>query len=196
MSVPESPLPLVTPEQEEAIAANYLAKLAEQRPDQLPYEIFLPVAKLMVMHTVEVGFVKPPEEDGESALVLLTQRPATDKFWPSQWHVPGSVVRATDPVKHEHDYDAAFSRVLDEVGGDIQVIRKPVEFDTVRRKGIRGSEVTVRLLAEVEGDPANGTFFDAADIIRRPPEEGLIGSHAAAIEKIAATYRSLRASAS
>jgi hypothetical protein len=192
MSAFELPLPQLTSEQEEMIAANYLSKLAEQEPDRLPYEIFLPVAKLMVMHTVEVGFVKPSDEDEESALVLLTQRPATDKFWAKQWHIPGSVVRATDPVKHEHDYDAAFSRVLDEVGGDMQVVRKPIEFDTVRRKGQRGSEVTVRLLAEVEGEPAHGKFFDAAGILRRPPEEGLIDSHSAAIEKVAATYHSLR----
>ncbi len=192
MSVSETSFPQISPEQEQVIAANYLARLAEQQPDRLPFEIFLPVAKLMVMHTVEVGFVKPSDENEENALVLLTQRPATDKFWANQWHIPGSVVRATDPVKHEHDYDAAFSRVLDEVGGDIQVVRDPVGFDTVRRKGMRGSEVTVRLLAEVEGEPANGAFFDAADILRRPPEGGLINSHAEAIEKVAATYRSLR----
>lgn len=193
MSESGASLPQLSAEQEEVVAARYLARLAEESPDRLPFDIFVPVAKLMVMHTVEVGFVKPSTKDEERPLVLLTQRPANDVFWPNQWHIPGSVVRANDPVKHEHDYDAALSRVLGEVGGDIQVIGTPVEFDTVRRRDVRGSEVTVRLLAEVQGDPEHGRFFDTAEVLLHPPEGGLIESHPAAIEKVAAAYLALRA---
>lgn len=193
MSESGTSLPQLSAEQEETIATRYLARLAEEAPDRLPFGIFVPIAKLMVMHTVEVGFVKPSAEDTERPLVLLTQRPASDVFWPNQWHIPGSVVRANDPVKHEHDYDAALSRVMGEVGGDIQIVGEPVEFDTVRRRDVRGSEVTVRLLAEVQGNPEHGRFFDATEVLQRPPEGGLIESHPAAIEKIAATYLALKA---
>lgn len=183
MAKQEVPLPSLTAEQEEAIAASYLARLAEQKPDRLPFGIFVPVASLMVMHTVEIGFVKP-QSDTSTGQVLLTQRPASDRFWPNQWHIPGSIVLANDPVKHEHDYDAAISRVLAEVGGNVEIAGQPREFDTVRRLGLRGSEVT--------GEPEHGAFFDAADVLRHPPEAGLIDSHAAAIEKIAATYQIFR----
>ena len=181
-------IPDLTEEQQRLIAARYLSGLAEEEPGLIPYELFVPMAKLMVMHTVEVGFVKPSGTDGRRAQVLLTQRPATDEFWANQWHIPGSIVRATDPVKHEHDYDAAVNRVRDEIGGGIQVISQPLEYDTVRRKGQRGSEVTVRLMADSAGDPVNGRFFDADQVLRNPPDGGLIDSHAAAIEKLAATY--------
>jgi len=184
-------LPRVTAEQEEAIAGNYLARLAEQHPDKLPLEIFTPLAKLMVLTTVEVGLLKRSTEDENRLLVLLSQRPSSDKFWPNQWHIPGSIIRARDPVADEHDYTPAISRVMAEVGGDIQIVQGPLEYETVRRLGLRGSEVTVRLLAEVEGDPTNGAFFDAAEVLRRPPDTGLLESHSAAIEKVAATYRSL-----
>jgi hypothetical protein len=103
-----------------------LRSLAEAEPDQLPYAIFVPIAKLLVLNTVEVGFVKPAPTDERKAQVLLTQRPDTDQFWANQWHIPGSIVRASDPVKHEHDYDAAVSRVKDEIGGGIQVVQEPI----------------------------------------------------------------------
>lgn len=181
----------LSPEQQELVAAHYLSELAEQATGRLPYEIFQPVSQLVVLNTVEVGFVKPSPTDERHAQVLLTQRPATDKHWADQWHIPGSVVLPTDPVKHEHDYDAAIGRVTQEVGGGLRM-GDFVEYDTVRRKGSRGSEVTVRFMNESQGSPARGRFFDARRILVRPPEGGLIETHAEAIEKLAATYHDLK----
>jgi hypothetical protein len=208
MANQETPLPELTDEQRQLIAVNYLHSLAETEPEQLPYDIFVPIAKLMVLNTAEVAFVKPSPTDGRRAQVLLTQRPETDQFWANQWHIPGSIVRATDPVTHEHDYDAAVTRVRDEVGGNIEGIRGvlamlglrrgvrlvnyPVEYDIVRRKGLRGSETTVRLMAESKGKPTRGAFFDAQTVLKNPPEGGLIDSHAEAIEKLAARYHDLK----
>lgn len=180
-------LPDLTPEQTEAVAANYLASL---EPGALPFPTFIQIARLAVLNTLEVGFVKPFEEQGNTR-VLLTQRPSTDKFWPNQWHIPGAVVLASDPVKHDHDYDAALGRVRDEAGGSLHMIGDPLEFDTVRRMGLRGSEITVRMLAETEGDPDKGEFFDARDVLKNPPKGGLVHSHEDAIAKIAAAHRSL-----
>jgi hypothetical protein len=193
MLKPEEELPALTKEQQQLVAANYLKMLVEEETDPLPFEIFVPIGRLVVLNTVEVGFVKPSPIDDRRAQVLLVRRPETDQFWANQWHIPGSIVRATDPVKHEHDYDAAISRVIKEVGGGIQVKSNPLEYDVVRRKGVRGSEVTVRLMAESAGEPINGAFFDTRAVLKNPPEVGLIESHAEAIEKLAAKYYDLRA---
>lgn len=192
MANPQEQLLNLTEEQQRLIAASYLQSLAEAESGLLPYDIFLPIGRLVVLNTVEVGFVKPSPIDDRRAQVLLTQRPETDQFWANQWHIPGSIVRATDPVKHEHDYDAAVSRVVGEVGGGIQVVRDPLEYDVVRRKGLRGSETTVRLMAESTGQPLNGAFFDTEAVLKNPPEGGLIDSHAEAIERLAKKYRDLK----
>jgi hypothetical protein len=48
-------------------------------------------------------------------------------------------------------------------------------------------------MAESSGEPNRGTFFDAQAILKKPPEGGLINSHAEAIEKLAAKYHDLKA---
>lgn len=178
----------LSPQETEAIAVNYLKSL---ETGFLPKNVFFEVARLAVMNTVEIGFVRPIEEIDQPQKILLTQRPSTDEFWPNQWHIPGSVVRASDPVKHEHDYDAAISRVRNEVGGGLQLIGAPQEFETVRRSASRGSEVTVRLIADTEGDPERGEFFDMADVLKNPPKGGLLETHDVAIAKVAAVQRAL-----
>ena len=180
-------------EQRKTVALSYLRDLGDAKEDLLPLDVFELIAgKLAVIHTVEVGMIKPTGEEGLS--VLLTQRPPTDHFWPNQWHIPGSIVRPKDPIKNEHDYDAAFSRVLREVGSGIRVIGEPEEYETVRRRGARGPEVTVRLLAEVDGQPSSdGAFFDTTEALDNPPEGGLVESHWEAIRGLAEAYRRLRA---
>lgn len=190
MSAPNLDIPKLTPQQKQAIANEYLESL---EPGVLPLPIFRQLARLGVLSTVEVGLVRPSEQNENGTELVLTPRPSTDEYWPGEWHIPGSAIRADDPVKHEHDHEAVISRVMDEVGGDIRIIGEPKEVDMVRRKGQRGSELTLRLLAEVEGEPGNGRFFDAARVLRQPPEAGLLESHAVAIAKVAEAYESLRA---
>lgn len=191
MTISDQQLSQLSPEQQKTVALDYLRGLGDNPEGLLPLEVFEIIAgKLAVIHTVEVGLVKPAEEGNFS--VLLTQRPPTDHFWPNQWHIPGSVVRPTDPVGHEHDYDAAISRVLSEVGSGIHLVGDPREYETVRRIGNRGSEVTVRLVAEVDGRPSDGAFFNASDVLRNPPEGGLVESHHEAIKGLTAAYRRSR----
>lgn len=181
------PLPKLTSDESNAVAVNYLASLEH---GVLPEELFTQMGRLIVLSTVELGMVRPLDESGRTK-ILLTQRPSNDRFWPNQWHVPGSVVRADDPVKHDHDYDAAISRIRDEVGGTLAIIGKPHEFETIRRTGPRGSETTTRVVAETSGDPLNGEFFDVVDVLDNPPKGGLIENHDVAIARIAAAQKKL-----
>jgi hypothetical protein len=188
----ELKLPELTDEQRRAVAADYLAKLAASKPDLVPKDIYLPMLSLVPATTVEVSLVKPSTADERRALIVLTQRPETDTFWANQWHIPGSIVRGNDPIKHEHDFDAAITRAMDEVNGGLKVVYDPVAYDLVRRRGPRGSETTARFMVETVGEPMEGAFFDAQYVIENPPEGGLIDTHAEAIEKLASTYYDLR----
>lgn len=153
---------------------------------KLPYEIFAALASVVVVPTVEVGFMNMQDN---ILRILLTQRAADDAFWPDQWHVPGSVIRATDAITHEHDYLAALERVYAEVGLDIQSTSQPVEFETVHRAGARGTELTVRFLVTISDETKRGKLFDVDDILKNPPKIGLVETHHTAIASFANAYR-------
>lgn len=165
-------------------AAKHLAELEPGRQD---YRLFKETARLFVQSTVELVPIRKGEFNRPE--VLLIQRPEDDEFWPNQWHIPGSVALSSDTVKHPSDYDAPLQRILhDELQGDLKVMRGPFELGTQRRISPRGHEISIVHWAEVNGDPANGTFFDIADIQRRPPEGGIVDTHELSIQRVADLY--------
>jgi hypothetical protein len=187
MTSPDNELPKLSPEQQLAVTAQYLRELRESESPLIPFDVFHAMAGLMVMTTVEVALVRRQEDRLQ---ILLAQRPPTDKDWANMWHIPGSVVRGTDEVKHEHDFDMALDRAIGEARGTIEIVGAPVQYDMVRRSGSRGSENTPRFIATVMGDPepGHGKFFDIEAVLQEPPEGGLIRSHHEAIEAVANHY--------
>ena len=180
-------MPNLTEQQRQAVVDDYLSSLP---PGFLPGPVFKQYARVGVMPTVEVGLVRPSEQNEGGTELVLAQRSEEDEHWPGQWHVPGSVVRADDKMDHEHDYDDVIGRVFGEVGGDLEVVRGPRAFDVVRRRGLRGAEITLRLLAEVRGEPERGRFFDARNVLAEPPRTGFVETHDLAIASIARAYQS------
>jgi hypothetical protein len=189
MLKPEITIPDLTSEQEEAVAERYLSNLS---PGRYNFPIFAQMARLNVGDTVEIGMIKPPSDIRDSSKILLTQRSAEDVFWPNQWHIPGSVILVTDEEKHEQDFSNPIERVLKEVGGDISFKHKPIQTRSVLRSGLRGKELTARFIVQVEGDPDHGEFFDTTDVLKHPPQGGLLESHDVAIESMDKFYRALR----
>jgi hypothetical protein len=181
-------LPDLTLEQEAAVAGRHLARLAENPPELLPPALFYPILRLLPASTVEVSFVRPSQTDENNPRILLTKRPPDDALWPDKWHIPGSVVRSGDEIAHEHDWDDAIDRTRREAGGNVEIVGEPKVYDVVRRPTLRGPETTVRFLAETTGEPENGQFFDAAGILRKPPETGLVDSHDVAIARVTELY--------
>lgn len=60
----------------------------------LPFDLFIALASKITMPTMELLPVRKGK-NGDIE-VLLTQRPADDPYWPNEWHIPGTVIRASD----------------------------------------------------------------------------------------------------
>ena len=177
--------PTLNESDREAIALDYLRELT---PGFQKLEVFTELARLGGLDTVEVVPVRTSPDNDVSTEVLLVRRPDDDKFWPGLLHVAGSVIREDDPIAHEHDYDPALSRAMQEMG-TLSFTHEPIELETVHRRGRRSREVTVRFWGEVVGHTDAGEFYDVADVLRRAPELGIKNSHAALIERVADAYQ-------
>lgn len=82
-------------------------KLERLEPGYLPEPIFHALTKIIVLPTMEVAPVRI-NIHGEVE-VLLTQRDKNDRYWPGGWHMPGTVLRATDNVG---ELNSGLERVL------------------------------------------------------------------------------------
>lgn len=186
-------VPELTPDQRYTVTVNFLQELSEGGTDLIPLELFNAMSRLMTLATVEVGMFQPATND-QAGAILLGQRSADDPFWASQWHVPGSIIRANDPVTHEGDYDAAMTRALREVGEGVEFASEPHEQRPVRRTGPRGSEITVRFICEVAGIPTHGRFFpfdEAGRLQYDPQNDRFIDGHVDAAQGLATAYLAL-----
>lgn len=189
-------------EEAAAAAAVYLERL---EPGRQPLELYTQLSRLTVMSTVELVPLRKDPETGRIQ-ALLTQRPEDDKWWPNQWHVPGSTILPSDEVtdddlidfKNEDfnpldSYRSPLDRIVaEELRGGIDIVEGPYLLEARHRAGIRGPESTVMFWAEVETVDGLvlpvGQFFDAEDIGAQSPVGGLIVGHAGLIERAAAAY--------
>ena len=124
----------------------------------LPLPIFLALAEKIVLPTLELA---PLRLNKIGTLeVLLTRRPADDPYWPNGWHIPGSVLRATD---EEGSYTSIFKRILEgELHGDLNVIGTPEHVTTRFHEVARGREIDQIYFIEVENNMkplTEGAFF-------------------------------------
>lgn len=136
--------------------------LGEFEPGYLPPPLFSEIARLVTTPIVEVVPLHIGE-DGKLQ-VLLTQRGANDPFWANQFHVPGTVVLATD---QKGGFVDAFKRIFEDELGNITVVKEPVMFAQMHRKTARGSEVALLYWAVVEGEPKDGVkgrYFNVEEL--------------------------------
>jgi hypothetical protein len=185
----ELELPELSDEQIDLITSRRLESLIDA--DWVPYPIYRAMSFMAVRFTVELALVKPTK-DGSNE-VLLIKRPADDEDIPNQWHIPGVGVKQKDPVLHYHDNNAALGRIMtNEVGGDLQIADQPTMLDTVRRVGGGRTEVTTQYWAKVlGGNQENGEFFNMEDVLKQPPEGGLVTTHDATIRRVEDHYQLL-----
>lgn len=133
------------------------AELAQFKPGYLPKPIFLQLAQLLTLPIVEVV---PLRKRGERVEILLTQRSADDPFWPRQWHVPGTVVRATDTPGTFAD---PLQRVLQQELKGVATA-EPEFVKTVFHHSGRGMEMSQIFWVEVTGEPIVGEFYDTDNL--------------------------------
>lgn len=131
---------------------NLLKKL---EPGFLPLPVFLQVCRLTVTPVVEVVPLRINKKG--KVEVLLLQREADDRYWPGQWHTPGTVMRSTDK---SGSYEDAFRRIFKyEMLGT--KVGKPVFVNYEFAKYKRGKTIQAIYWVEVlEDHPKIGIFSD------------------------------------
>jgi hypothetical protein len=190
----------LTPELRANMAAAYMQGL--EPAGKHHYELFVQMARLTTLSTVELVPLRYNPETGVKE-VLLTQRPDSDRWWAGMWHVPGTVIFPTHEIPHDDeinfedpDFDpiASYSSPIEQIiSGELQngieITDGPYLAEARHRKGNRGTESTVMLMAGVRATGKElpiGRFFNTAEISNNPPEQGLIIGHAGLIERAAA----------
>ncbi len=118
----------------------------------MPFDIFLQIARIAALPIIE--FV-PLRMTDKSAEVLLLERSADDRLWPSALHVPGTVVRATD---NAGNFDSAFNRIIDDELHGLKVTT-PTFVKNILNKSLRGVEVSQIFWVEVLEEPKLGEFY-------------------------------------
>lgn len=132
--------------------------LSRLEPGFLPLSVFHAVARLVALPIVEVVPLRVKSAGGVE--ILLLRRPADDPVWPNQLHVPGTVVRASDEPGF---FDDALARVLaQELDGTST--SSPVFVKSMLHMQARGMEAAQIFWVLVEGEPTEGTFYDADDL--------------------------------
>lgn len=168
------------PSPDEVVTAA--AILAKFEQGQLPYPIFLQLARLATISTVELVPIRDTTNGPE---VLLLQRPEGD-MWEHEWHVPGTVLVPGQQFDHEHDFSVELDRLIGENGelkSGVTAVNDPVLIATDRRRTRRGDEMSAIHYVEVAGEPAVGEFFPIEGFPENVPEHGVIDHHVAFIQR-------------
>jgi len=135
-----------------------LAHLLGRLPvGELPIDVFLGIARLMVVPVVELVVFRKQDEKVQ---VLLLRRPGDDPLWPNQLHSAGSVVRAIDTGANFSD---AIKRIVD---GELEGTRiTPPQFSEVfLNETKRGKECAQVYFAESTSEPEAGQFYDVDNL--------------------------------
>lgn len=129
--------------------------LSALQPGKLTLDVFNQIARLTVTPVVEiVPFVKNNED---KLKVLLLRRGADDAIWPNQYHVPGTIVLATDTPD-------LFSDAVNRIITTKLASYSPGEasFVDVQLCSVsRGLEVAIIFRVELASAPEDSLLFDA-----------------------------------
>jgi hypothetical protein len=150
----------------------------------LPHDLFIAVAAKVTMPTMELVPVRL-SGNGEVE-VLLTQRPNDDPYWPNQWHMPGTVIRASD--KEGTDFSSGIERVLqNELHGTIRMIGEPKYAGMKFWDVARGRELDQIFYFETDAkdeDVTEGQFFSVNNL-----PESTMSHHKIMIPEVAAAFK-------
>jgi len=161
-------------DQEIEMAADILRRLPR---GFLPFEIFTAFAERTVMPCLELSIFR---RHGDKIEILLTQREPDDPHFPSAWHLPGGVLRATDK---EGDYSSIIRRTLDgELQSEQHLLYEPRFALHYFQETNRGKELVIEYFSEVaysEDSPKIGVFFPVDEL-----PEGLLSHYKITFPKI------------
>ena len=152
--------------------------LQKLTPGFLPLAIFLELARLCVIATVEMAPIFIAEN--KEIFVLMTKRFDDDPFWPGKYHLPGSVIRPTDePADSLKD---ALGRVIKEELAGVEVAEDPVFVKYMfRQVPPRNKEMTLLHYVILKDKISDYEFFNVKEL----PEPEMVPTHIDLIKEIA-----------
>lgn len=149
----------------------------------LPFDLFIALASKITMPTMELLPVRKGK-NGDIE-VLLTQRPADDPYWPNEWHIPGTVIRASDNAGT--DFSSGVERVMqNELHDTIKMIGKPQYVGMKFWDVARGRELDSIFYFETDAkdeDVVEGKFFSGNNL-----PESTMSHHKIMIPEIIAAF--------
>lgn len=131
--------------------------LKKLEPGILPFPIFNEITRVFVASIIEIV---PLRENNGITQVLLVRREADDPFWPSMWHTPGTVLRATDK---KGDLNDAFRRIL---VNELECYEEltPTFVNIRFSQSTRGSEFSAIFIIDLKEESKNGEWFDVNNL--------------------------------
>ena len=134
-----------------------VALLNTLEPGFLPYDIFIAIARLVVLPAVE--FIPLRIVDGR-VQVFLIRRPTNDP-WPNKLHTPGTVLRPTDTSLE----DACKRLLSDEFGiTDSQSVQLHFIGCGLQADNDRGSGLCIEHILELQEVPTTGEYYDVESL--------------------------------
>ena len=161
--------------QEIAEVTKLLGKL---EAGELPLDIFLQFARLMVVPVIELVVLR---RNGAQIEVLLTKRPDDDPIWPGLLHSPGTVIRATDRMANSQD---AFQRIIAGELFNILLAGEPHFLQILFHQEKRGAALAQVYWVEATGEPPTGNFYDVTEL-----PENLVDTQREFIQAAAQAFR-------
>ena len=131
-------------------------QLSSLEPGRLPLDIFNEIARLTVTPVLElVPFYREPS----SNKVLLLQRSSKDALWPNMYHVPGTVLMATDqPGSFRDAIERACLKIKD------CSYSNPIFVSVKLYKVARGLEAAIIYATELTELPKNPLLYNYQSI--------------------------------
>jgi len=124
-------------------------------PD-LPLEVFFEFARLQCVAALELVPLRRHEGKTE---VLLFRRSASDPFFPSQLHTPGTIVRIPDQT-----LDETLSRLLAHELPDVSLAGEIEYVMPLLHHSRRGAECSVIFYAPIADDAGEGEWYSVEDL--------------------------------
>jgi hypothetical protein len=129
-------------------------KLAAFEPGFLPLPLFNEITRLTVTPIIEIV---PIHRSVNGLEILLLKRQVDDPLWPSYWHTPGTVIRATDT------FQTAITRLTDDELGGLKL--EPVYVGHILHHSGRGMEAAQIYWLDLTGSAIpKGTLYGLEEL--------------------------------
>ena len=129
-------------------------------PGFLPKEMFYELSRICVLCAVDIAVLRKRKSENQ---ILLTRRPDNDPYWPSMYHIPGTILRYDD-AKLGRDH--AFKRLITDEYTGLEFRTKPKFVNYYLNIDKRGAVLALLFKTELK-KPENqkiGKWFDLTDL--------------------------------